>query len=128
MTRLDGNFPVIGETPKCSDTLVCKWRMVCKFKCRCCSTSYLGQTTRHLQRVSEHLGISPRTGKPSSSPVVSSIFSHLNSTGHSANFDNFEILFCCSDTWIRSDFIVFCSYRIGSDQPLFPLRMNRIKY
>ena len=69
------------------------------FKCRCCSASYVGQTTRHLHtRISEHLGISPITGKPSSSPVMSSIFSHLNSTGHSANFDDFEILSSCSDT------------------------------
>ena len=66
--------------------------------CRCCSASYVGQTTRHLHtRISEHLGISP-TGKPSSSPVMSNIFSHLNSTGHSANFDDFEILSSCSDT------------------------------
>ena len=51
------------------------------FKCRCCSASYVGQTTRHLHtRVSEHLGISPITGKPSSSPVMSSIFSHLKTT------------------------------------------------
>ena len=69
------------------------------FKCQCCSASYVGQTTRHLHtRISEQLGISPITGKPSSSPVMSSIFSHLNSTGHSANFDDFEILSSCSDT------------------------------
>ena len=49
-------------------------------------------------RVSEHLGISPITGKPSSSPVMSGISSHLNSTGHSANFDDFEIHSSCSDT------------------------------
>ena len=62
------------------------------FKCQCCSASYVGQTTRHLHtRVPEYLGISPMTGKPSSSPVMSSIFSHLNSTGHSANFDDLEI-------------------------------------
>ena len=67
------------------------------FKCRCCSASYVGQTTRHLHtRISEHLVISPITGKPSS-PVMSSIFSHLNSAGHSANFDDFEILSSCSD-------------------------------
>ena len=35
-------------------------------KCRCCSASYVGQTTRHLHtKVSEHLGISPITGKRS---------------------------------------------------------------
>ena len=69
------------------------------FKCQCCPASYVGQTTRNLHtRISEHLGISPITGKPSSSPVMSSIFSHLNSTGHSANFEDFEILSSCSDT------------------------------
>ena len=69
-------------------------------KCRCCSASSVGQTTRHLHtRISEHLlGISPITGKPSSSLVMSSMFFHLNSTGHSANFDDFKILSSCSDT------------------------------
>ena len=68
------------------------------FKCRCCSASYVGQTTRHLHTpVSEHLGISPTTGKPSSSPVMSSIFPHLKTTGHTTNFDDFEILSSCSD-------------------------------
>ena len=33
------------------------------FKCRCCSASYVGQTTRHLHtRNSKHLGISPILG------------------------------------------------------------------
>ena len=65
------------------------------FKCRYCSASYVGQTTRHLHTlVSEHLGIFPITGKPSSSPVTSSIFSHLKTTGHTANF---EIPSSCSD-------------------------------
>ena len=60
--------------------------------------SYVGQTTRHLHtRVSEHLGISPLTGKPSSNPPMSSIFSHLKTTGHTASFDDFQILSSCSD-------------------------------
>ena len=49
-------------------------------------------------RVSEHLGISPIIGKPSSDPVMPSIFTHLNSTSRSANFNDFEILSSCSDT------------------------------
>ena len=68
--------------------------------CRCGSASYVGQTTRHLHtRVSEHLGISPitLTGKPSSNPPMSSIFSHLKTTGHSASFDDFQILSSSSD-------------------------------
>ena len=68
-------------------------------KCRCCSASYVGQTTRHLHtRISEHLGIFPITGKPSSCSVMPSIFFHLNTTGDSSNFDGFAILSSCSNT------------------------------
>ena len=93
-TRISSFFPFKDKVPKFLRSSV-----VYLFKCRCCSASYVSQTTRHLHtRVSEHLGISPITGKPSSSPVMSSIFSHLHTTGHSANFDDFEILSSCSDT------------------------------
>ena len=93
-TRISSFFPFKDKVPKRMRSGV-----VYLFKCRCCSASYVGQTMRHLHtRISEHLGISPITGKPSSSPVMSSIFSHLNSAGHSANFDDFEILSSCSDT------------------------------
>ena len=93
-TRISSFFPFKDKVPK-----LMRSGVVYLFKCRCCSVSYVDHTTRHLHtRISEHLGISPITGKPSSSPVMSSIFSHLNSTSHSANFDDFEILSSCSDT------------------------------
>ena len=38
------------------------------------------------------------TGQPSSGRVMSSMFSHINTTGHSANFDDFKILSSSSDT------------------------------
>ena len=80
-TCISSFFPLKDKVPK-----FLKSGAVYLFKCRCCSTSYVSQTTRHLHtRVSEHLGISPVTGRPSSSPVMSSILSHLNCTGHSAN-------------------------------------------
>ena len=92
-TRIYSFFPFKDRIPK-----FLRSGVVYLFKCRCCSTSYVGQTTRHLHtRVTEHLGISPITVKPSSSPVMSSIFSHLKTTGHTANFDDFEILSSCSD-------------------------------
>ena len=56
------------------------------------------RTYGNLSWGSEHLGISPVTGRPSSSPVMSSILSRLHSTGHSASFDDFKILSSCSDT------------------------------
>ena len=92
--RISSFFPFKDRIPK-----FLRSGVVYLFKCRCCSASYVGQTTRHLHtRVSEHLGISPITGKPSSSsPVMSSIFCHLKTTGHTANFDDFEILSSRSD-------------------------------
>jgi hypothetical protein len=71
--------------------------VVYSFKCRCCSASYVGQTVRHLHtRVSEHLGISALTGKTSSSPQLTSIFSHLSHSGHTASLVDFKILSSCS--------------------------------
>ena len=92
-TRISSFFSFKDKVPK-----LLRPGVVYLFKCRCCSASYVGQTTRHLHtRVSEHLGISAITGKPSSNPPMSSIFSHLKTTGHTANFDDFEILSSCSN-------------------------------
>ena len=60
-TRLSSFFPFKDKVPKFLRSCV-----VYLLKCRCCSASYVGQTTRHLHtRVSGHIGISPLTGKPS---------------------------------------------------------------
>ena len=76
-TRISSFFPFKDKVPK-----FLRSGVVYLFKCRCCSASYVGQTTCHLHTsVSEHLRISPITGKPSSSPPMSSIFSHLKTTG-----------------------------------------------
>ena len=73
--RISSFFPFKDKVPKFPRSGV-----VYLFKCRCCSASYVRQTTRHLHtRVSEHLGLTPIIGQPSSSPVMSSI---LNTTGH----------------------------------------------
>ena len=67
---------------------------------RCCSASYVGQTTRHLHtRISEHLGISHITGKHTSNPTKSSVLSHSCASGHKVDFDDFKILSSCSDSY-----------------------------
>ena len=72
--RISSFFPFKDKVPKYLRSSV-----VYLFKCRCCSASYVGQTTRHLHtRISEHLGISPITGKHSTNPAMSSILSHFN--------------------------------------------------
>ena len=103
--------------------------VVYSFKCRCCSASYLGQTVRHLHtRVSEHLGFSALTGRKSCSPVMSSILLHLNSTGHTASLDDFQILSSCSspDELLVRESLLISKYKPslniqGSSVPLLLL-------
>ena len=52
-----------------------------------------GQTQRHFfVRVSEHLGITPLTGKFVKTSRKSAIFDHMLLDGHRASFNNFSIL------------------------------------
>ena len=67
--------------------------IVYKFICSCCNATYYGQTQRHFfVRASEHLGITPLTGKFIKTPKKSANFDHMLLDGHKASFDNFSIL------------------------------------
>ena len=62
--------------------------------CNCCNTTYYGQTQRHFfVRASEHLGITPLTGKFVKRNLKKSVIFYLMLLdGHKASFDNFSIL------------------------------------
>ena len=61
--------------------------------CSCCSATYYGQTQRHFfVRASEHLGITPLTGKFVKTPKKSTISNHMLLDGYKASFNNFSIL------------------------------------
>ena len=63
---------------------------------RCCGASYLGQTRRHLHtRISEHMGVSPLTGKKRATHSLSSVLTHTHRTGHSISPDDFTIVSSC---------------------------------
>ena len=95
LRRISSFFPFKDKVPKYLRSSV-----VYLFKCRCCSASYVGQTTRHLHtRISEHLGISPITGKLSTNPAISSILFHTIASGRPANFDDFQILSSSPDSY-----------------------------
>ena len=88
-------FPFMDKVPKYLRSSV-----VYLFKCRCCSASYVGQTTPHLHaKITEQLGISPITGKHTSNPAKSSVLSHSCASAHKVDFDDFKILSCCSDSY-----------------------------
>ena len=61
--------------------------------CSCCNKTYYGQTQRYFfVRASEHLVITPLTGKFAKTPKKSANFDHILLDGHKASFDNFSIL------------------------------------
>ena len=79
------NFKDVVNTKLSSHT-------VYKFMCSCWNATYYGQTQRHFfVRASEHLGITPLTGKFVKTPKKSAI-DHALLEGHKASFDNFSIL------------------------------------
>ena len=66
--------------------------IVYKFVCSCCNATYYGQTQRHVfVRASEHLGITPLTGKFVKKLKKSAIFDQIFVDGHKASFGNFVI-------------------------------------
>ena len=68
-------------------------RTVYKFICSYCNTTYYGQTQRYFfLRASEHLGITPLTGKFVKMPKKSAFFYHMLLDDHKASFDSFSIL------------------------------------
>jgi hypothetical protein len=57
--------------------------VVYQFTCQCCSALYVGQTRRHIHtRISEHMGVSPLTGKERSISTMSSILAHKHMHKH----------------------------------------------
>ena len=96
------------------------------FKCRCCFASYVGQTTRHLHtRISEHLGISPITGKHTSNSTKSSVFSHSCTSGHKVDFADFKILSFCSDPYDH-ELMIHESLLINKYKPTLNVQGNSI--
>ena len=59
--------------------------LVYKFTCSCCNATYYGESERHFfVRASEHLGMTPLTGKRVKNPKKSAIFDHTLLKGHHA--------------------------------------------
>ena len=54
-----------------------------KFTCSCCNTTYYGESERHFfVRASEHLGMTPLTGKRVKNPKKSAVLDHILLKGH----------------------------------------------
>ena len=63
------------------------------YECLNCQVQYIGSTTRQLfVRATEHMGISPRTKRPLSSPPFSSIREHSYNASHPISINSFSII------------------------------------
>ena len=72
-----------------------------KFTCGSCSASYTGKTFRHLKvRVSEHQGVSPRTGKIVKGTLSTSVRDHMLECDHIVTWDDFKVLGRESNHWL----------------------------
>ena len=67
--------------------------VVYKYKCQCCGALYVGQTRRHIQtRISEHMGVSSKTGNKLSVLQMSAVLTHHHLSGHNISDSDFTIL------------------------------------
>ena len=68
-------------------------RVIYKYTCEVCQDFYIGNTSRWLgERISEHSGVSPRTGRPISRPMFSAIREHMHRHKHHVNPSSFNII------------------------------------
>ena len=71
------------------------------FTCGSCNTSYIGKTFRHIKvRVSEHQGVSPRTGKHLKGALSTSVRDHMLDWNHIVAWDDFKVLRRESNHWL----------------------------
>ena len=71
-------------------------RVVYKYTCQCCGALYFVQTRRYLHtRISEHMGVSPLTGKKLATTSISSIQAHIHHTHHTISPNDFSIILSC---------------------------------
>ncbi len=90
MVRMSNYFQFKDRHP-----LTLSSNVVYVFRCVSCNASYVGKTTRHLHcRVSEHKGVSDRTGavRKVALDASSSILSHIKTSSHAVSFSDFSVI------------------------------------
>ena len=75
--------------------------LIYNFTCGSCNASYIGKTFRHMKvRVSEHQGVSPRTGKHLKGTLSTSVKDHMLDYNHIVAWHDFKILGRESNHWL----------------------------
>ena len=75
--------------------------LIYNFTCGSCNASYIGKTFRHMKvRVSEHQGVSPRTGKHLKGTLSTSVKDHMLDYNHIVAWHDFNVLGRESNHWL----------------------------
>ena len=75
--------------------------LIYKFSCGSCTVSYISTTYRYFKlRVSEHHGVSPRTGKPVKGTLATSVKNHILVCDHKVVHQDFKFLDNESDRFL----------------------------
>ena len=75
--------------------------LIYKFSCGSCTASYIGKTYRDFKvRVSEHQGISARTGKPVKGTLFTSVRDHVLVCDHKVVHEDFKFLCNVSNRYL----------------------------
>ena len=86
--RLSDFFPFKDRIP-----FAMRSHVVYKYKCQCCGALYVGQTRRHIHtRISEHMGVSSKTGNKLSVWQMSAVLTDHHLSGHNISDSDFTIL------------------------------------
>ena len=88
LTTIGGSFHMKDKMPE--DCMSC---LIYQYKCDSCNAIYIGKTEQNFRcRISQHCGVSFRTGAPLGTPVQSDIREHCLKHRKHINVDNFSIL------------------------------------
>ena len=86
--RLSSKFNFKGKISKQMRCLLCY-----EFQCSICNASSYGKSKRHLKvHVSEHMGVSTRTGKKIKSTKNSAVYDHMLFCNNIVSYEDFPVL------------------------------------
>ena len=110
LDTIGSRFRVKDRMPE--DCMSC---IIYQYKCDSCNAIYIGKTEQNFKcRISQHLGVSFRTGAPLSTPVQSDIREHCLKHRQHINSDNFSIL---DKTFLKSELLSLESLHQKTKKP-----------
>ena len=99
--------------------------IIYKYTCAGCKACYIGSTSRRLiVRISEHKGVSSRTGQISTTPTFSAIREHSLEKDHLIKTDSFSVI---DRSYSKFDLLIKESLHIHTEKPCLNNQLSSYK-